>query len=249
MDKKKLLSLNLAIIMESLASQILDLVKKHANSPSRAKSDGSPVTALDLALSELIEKATYEHFPGTTVYSEEKYSSWSFPLMAIDPLDGTKEFIKGRPEWVVSVAHLLSERFEGEGWIFNPLTGEKFYEVKEGYSDKPQYCGEVSHSEWDKGLYTNFKSNKFSITPMGSIAYKLGRLSAGKIDFVVSLAPKNIWDVAAGSVLCKNAGIKFWSQGQEVIEVNKLYQPPLIWCREEIFSELSELFPSKGKYP
>lgn len=234
--------------MVDIIPQIEELVLKHPSAPETMKNDGTPVTSLDLALSVLIENMTIEYYPEVIFYSEENYSSWSFPLMAVDPLDGTREYIKKRPEWSVSIAYLENEKLSGEGWIYNPSTKEIFESSKiVSFRKKQKYSGEVSRSEWDKGHYQDIKSEKFEFKAVGSIAYKLGRLSAGKSDFVVSLAPKNIWDVAAGTLLCQLAGLKFYSEGEEVREVRKLYKPPLIWCHEEIFSELSGLFPSKDK--
>lgn len=249
MDKKQLLSPNLARIMVEYQSQINQLWHQYPSAPPSLKQDGSPVTSLDLALSTLLEQVSQVHFPQTTVYSEENFSDWNFPLMAIDPLDGTREYIQGRPEWAVSIGHLESENFEGQGWVYNPVTLELFTSDQKDFSftSKQQYQGEVSHSEWNKGLYSEFKSSKFLLNPKGSIAYKLGRLSAGKIDFVVSLAPKNIWDIAGGTLLCAQQGMKFYSEGKVVTKVQKLYSPPLIWCHEELYPELSALFEHKGK--
>lgn len=235
--------------MTKVIPEIQSLTEEHPSAPSTMKLDGSPVTSLDLALSVVLENMTLTHFPGTTVYSEESYSEWKFPLMAIDPLDGTREYIRQRPEWAVSVGHFESESFVGEGWVYNPMTKEVFDSQQPNveFVDKPVYYGEVSHSEWDKGFYQETKSEKFKLKPMGSIAYKLGRLSAGKIDFVVSLAPKSIWDIAGGSLLCQQSGMKFYSQGKEVTKVQQIYMPPLIWCPESLFPELSSLFRETDK--
>lgn len=249
MDEKKLLRPSLARIMFEHLPEIQNLTILHPSAPSISKSDGSPVTALDLALSALLESLSHEHFKGVTVYSEENYSDWLFPLMAIDPLDGTREYIRNRPEWAVSMGYFSSESFQGEGWVYNPKTEELYNSLQKTvlFQKKSHYQGEVSHSEWDNGLYQNAKSEKFKLKAVGSIAYKLGRLSSGKIDFVVSLTPKNIWDIAGGSLLCQNSGIKFYSAGKEVTKVQKQYQPPLIWCSSELYSELSLLFPSMDK--
>jgi myo-inositol-1(or 4)-monophosphatase len=242
-DKKLLLSTNLARIMVEIIGQIDELTQLHPIPKSSIKSDGTPVTLLDLALSDLLEKMSKRHFPAVTFYSEENYSNLDFPLLAIDPLDGTREYIRNRPEWAISIGLFESQNFIGEGWVYNPLTKELFNsEISPvEHVDKPEYYGEVSHSEWDKGLYKLFISEKFKLKPIGSIAYKLGRLSAGKLDFVVSLAPKNIWDIAGGTLLCNQSEIKFYSQGKEVREVKQKYLPPLIWCHEELFEELSSL--------
>ena len=245
MDKKELLSPNLARIMVGVLPEIHKLTELHPSAASMTKTDGSPVTALDLALSDFLESISLKHFKSVTVYSEENFSAWEFPLMAIDPLDGTREYLKGRPEWALSMGHFVNDQFQGEGWVYNPLTKELYHseQPRVQFVDKKVFYGEVSHSEWERGWFKNITSEKFKLKPMGSIAYKLGRLSAGKIDFVVSLAPKNIWDIAGGTLLCQQSGMKFYANGKEVTHVQQLYHPPLIWCFENSYSELSSLFP------
>ena len=251
MDKKLLLGQQLAKTMNLFTPQIDKLLKSHPNADSQLKEDGTPVTKLDLALSDLLETITRAHYPEAVFYSEEKYSTWGFPLLAIDPLDGTREYMKNRPEWAVSVGLVRGADFQGEGWIYNPSTQELFSSetLSASHRESETFTGEVSHSEWEKGFYQSFKTSHFSLRPMGSIAYKLGRLSAGKSDFVVSLTPKNIWDIAAGTILCHQSGIKFYSEGKEVTEVKPIYYPPLIWCSDEIYPELSNFFYSKHKHP
>lgn len=243
MDKKLLLRPKLAQIMADLKNSIVELTQFHNEIEKTLKDDGSPVTQLDLALSLLLEKMSAKHYPEATFYSEEKFSTWQFPLVVVDPLDGTKEYIKKRPQWAVSVGIFLSREFQGEGWVYNPVTNELFNSdiSTVNHVDKSKYYGEVSHSEWDTGLYKSFTSEKYSLKPMGSIAYKLGRLAGGKIDFVISLTPKNIWDIAGGTLLCHQSKMKFYSEGKEVTEVKPLYRPPLIWCHEELFEEISSL--------
>lgn len=242
-DEKILLSRNLADIINSSLSDIHELLTKFPNPVITVKPDGSPVTELDLAISQLMEKLMLKHFPHHTFYSEENFGEWKFPLIALDPLDGTREYINGNPEWAISVGMFPQASWEGEGWVYNPNTGELFSKGLHSFQPKTRYCGEVSRSEWEKGLFTGKGNSGFELSPMGSIAYKLGRLSQGKTDFVVSLRPKNIWDIAGGTILCREAGMKFYSGGEEVTSVEKLYQPPLIWCAPAIFPELSKLFP------
>jgi myo-inositol-1(or 4)-monophosphatase len=242
-DKKLLLKQNLADIMSSHFPDILSDLNKFPHPLIQIKADGSPVTELDLALSVRMETISARYFPDCCFYSEEKFNEWRFPLLALDPLDGTREYIAGRPEWALSVGIFEDENFEGEGWITNPVTKEIFSmsTVKE-FASRKVLAGEASRSEFQRGLYQNFKSEKFSLSPMGSIAYKLGKLSHGKLDFVVSLRPKNIWDIAGGTLLCHEAGIKFYSRGLEVTKVEKIYEPPLLWCHPSVFPELSQLF-------
>lgn len=244
MDKKLLLSESLANFLKKHLHSINVTVDQFPQATSRSKLDGSPVTDLDLALSSLIEDIFFKNFPELTFYSEEKFSDWTFPLLALDPLDGTREYVEGRDEWAISLGLFENEAMSGEGWVYNPKTSELFEDAdKKPFIQKPAYMGEVSRSEWKSGLFTGKATNKYQLQPMGSIAYKLGRLSAGKSDFVVSLRPKNIWDIAGGTLLCRKAGLKMYSQGIEVTGVRKLYEAPLLWCSEEMFPELSKLFP------
>lgn len=229
--------------MNFFLSDIEQLVRTHPHSPGKLKSDGSMVTDLDLALSDLIAEISQKNYPNYIFYSEENYSTWGIPLLAVDPLDGTREYLANRPEWAISVAQIENENFEGEGWIYNPITKELFDSPHfEPFLFKEVYSGEVSRSEWESGFFLDKQSKKFRTSPMGSIAYKLGRLSRNKIDFVVSLRAKNVWDIAAGTILAAQSGYQFYSEGKKVTKVQKKYSEPLIWCREEIFLDLNELF-------
>lgn len=244
MDKKPLLTKSLAKILKKSLEGINDLVRNNPRAEIKTKPDGTPVTSLDEALSDKIHTIIKENFTDMNFYSEEDFKEWKFPIMAVDPLDGTQEYIDGRDEWALSIGHFENENFIGEGWVYNPKTNELFDEENlTAFKPKPNYRGEVSRSEWKKGLFTNKSTDKFKVEPLGSIAYKLGRLSEGKCDFVVSLRPKNIWDIAGGTLLCNKAGYKFYSEGKEVISVLPLYRPPLIWCHESLFSELSKIYP------
>ncbi|TGM54337.1 3'(2'),5'-bisphosphate nucleotidase CysQ [Leptospira biflexa] len=78
--------------------------------------------------------------------------------------------------------------------VLHPLEEEK--ELKQ----KPVLL--VSFSEMKEGLFSDpFWKEDFEIRSMGSIAYKLGLLSAGFIDLIVSLKPKNEWDICGGIAL------------------------------------------------
>ena len=245
--KNRSIQENLADRLKIKFPDIQDLLNKFQEVVVTKKADGSPVTELDLALSSFIEDFAKTHYPDHCFYSEENFTEMNFPLLALDPLDGTREYINGSPEWAMSIGLFNSAAFEGEGWVYNPVRGEVYSEGDNPFHAKASYRGEVSRSEWESGLFKNLQSQKFHLEPMGSIAYKLGRLSHGECDFVVSLRPKNIWDIAGGSLLCRDTGIKLYSNGKEINEVKPLYGAPLIWCHPEIKNELFELFPPKGK--
>ena len=64
----------------------------------------------------------------------------------------------------------------------------------------------ASRTEVKAGRWKGFRNHGFTITPTGSIAYKLALVAVGKMDAVVSLAPKNEWDVAGGTALVEAGG-------------------------------------------
>ncbi|TGN18506.1 3'(2'),5'-bisphosphate nucleotidase CysQ [Leptospira idonii] len=69
----------------------------------------------------------------------------------------------------------------------------------------------VSYSEMKEGLFEDsFWKDGFEIKAMGSIAYKLGLLSAGHVDLIVSLKPKNEWDICGGISLLDEENFKYF---------------------------------------
>ena len=104
------------------------------------------------------------------------------------------------------------------------------------------FYGLVSRSEWERGLFNNFQSEQFSVIPRGSIAFKLALLASGGCDFVISLRPKNIWDIAAGTLLNHQRGLEFWSNGKKVTELSQAtYAAPLIWAPPKMIGDLTSI--------
>jgi fructose-1,6-bisphosphatase/inositol monophosphatase family enzyme len=99
----------------------------------------------------------------------------------------------------------------------------------------------VSNTEWDSGVYRNYPD--LVLQPVGSIAYKLQLLSFGLTDYVITLKPKNLWDIAGGTVLLNQLGYKLYHGKHELKELSQeLYQPPLLWCKEVDFQKLATSF-------
>ena len=211
------------------------------------KEDHSLVTEVDLFISGLLKKEL-SGMDNFNFYCEEDHDELSFPAIVLDPIDGTKGLAKGLAECSFSLAIMKDSKIDGGwGWIFNPFTG---FEI---CSDDPFFPAInyqknflsclVSRSEWEKGLYKKETSNSnIFVTPKGSIALKLGFLASGACEFVISKEPKSIWDIAAGTILCKQRGIKFYlgKVEQKSLDVKRL-NSPLIWCREENLSHILSL--------
>jgi myo-inositol-1(or 4)-monophosphatase len=139
-------------------------------------------------------------------------------VWVVDPLDGTREFVTGIPEWCVSIGLVV----DGEpvaGGICNPATGETIAGARgagvtlngrpAGLSGRKTLQGArvvASRSEVKRGEWQGYREDLFEIRPMGSVAYKLGLVAAGLVDATWTLTPKHEWDVAAGVALVLAAG-------------------------------------------
>jgi len=136
----------------------------------------------------------------------------------VDPLDGTREFVAGIPEFCVSVAMAKDGR-PVAGGVCNPATNEVFLgslETGVTYNGQPIQPSQksslegalvlASRSEIKRGEWKQFENCGVIVRPMGSVAYKLARVAAGLADITFTLTPKHEWDVAAGAALVLSAG-------------------------------------------
>jgi myo-inositol-1(or 4)-monophosphatase len=136
-------------------------------------------------------------------------------IWLVDPLDGTKEYVAQIPEWCISIA-LLEEGQLVAGGIYNPLTDELFYGSRETgvicrngsphtFERDNELPGQAlvlaSRSEVQRGEWERFGREPFRMRPVGSVAYKLALVAAGKADATWTLVPKHEWDVAGGVAL------------------------------------------------
>lgn len=184
------------------------------------KSGHDPVTEADRAVDAVLRKILLQ--PGEGWLSEESVDDLvrldHKHVWVVDPLDGTREFVEGIPEWCVSIG-LVENGQPVAGGICNPATNEIFVGSLEtgvtyngklaGPTQKDTLDGAVilaSRSEMKRGEWEAFKNTRLEVRAMGSVAYKLARVSAGLADATWTLVPKHEWDVAAGVALVLSAG-------------------------------------------
>jgi myo-inositol-1(or 4)-monophosphatase len=224
--------------MQKIIDEIKPLIKAKIQQEFtvKVKGDNSLVTEIDLYISDLVKQKVLPYYAdeGFIYYSEEDFSEFKFPLVILDPIDGTNELVAGIPECAVSLAIMYSPDLADErnlAWIFNPFDDFeiKSWNLDEIHKEQTGICY-VSRTEWQKGLFVEDSFPQMKTLPMGSIAYKLGLLSHGDCKQVYSKRPKNIWDIAAGTLLCYRQGGLFFEQGKEVISLTKtIYQSDLLW--------------------
>ena len=207
------------------------------------KPDGSPVTELDYAISAIFER--FCHTNTLHLISEENTTrDFHYPLMVLDPLDGTREFIAGIAEFAISCAIYHQDDWQqGEAWILNLATGEQAnsHSLPTLEPCLPQPTSTyVSRSE--SPLRLSALEAHYHCQSLGSIAYKLLKLATGKCDFILSSRPKNIWDIAAGTSLCQKQGIHLYNQQGAIVSLEKIrFQSPLLWCRPQHFEQLQRV--------
>jgi myo-inositol-1(or 4)-monophosphatase len=188
-------------------------------------------------------------------------------VWVVDPLDGTREFVAGIPEFCVSIGFVEDGR-PVAGGICNPATHEIIIgaiDAGVSYNGKPAHPSQratlkgslilASRSEVKRGEWQQFQSRDYQIRPMGSVAYKLGLVSAGLADITFTLTPKNEWDVAAGAALVASAGGFVATLDNAPLQCNRknpllsglLASGPLL--REELLAAVQGYLPTSTTAP
>ena len=179
-----------------------------------------PVTEADRSLDTVLRKELLREGEGWL--SEESVDDpirlQRSRVWVVDPLDGTREFVKGIPEFCASIG-FVENGCPVAGGIYNPATDETFLgSIDSGvtYNGKPAQASQrnsldgalvlASRSEVKRGEWKTFENSAFKVRPMGSVAYKLALVSVGLADATFTLTPKNEWDVTAGAALVLSAG-------------------------------------------
>lgn len=184
------------------------------------KAGHDPVTAADKAVDAVLRQNLLRDGEGWL--SEESADDLSRlgkeRVWVVDPLDGTREFVMGLPEFCVSIG-FVENGTPVAGGIYNPATRETFLGAVDSgvlYNGKPARTSQrtsldealilASRSEVKRGDWKPFENGRFKVQAMGSVAYKLALVSAGLADITFTLTPKNEWDVVAGAALVRSAG-------------------------------------------
>ena len=184
------------------------------------KAGHDPVTEADRAVDAVLKKHLLRDGEGwlseETIDDPSRLSKRR--VWVVDPLDGTREFVQGIPEFCISIA-MVEDGLPIAGGICNPASDELILGSRDTgvtYNGSPSQPSQrrdlqgalvlASRSEVKRGEWKQFESAEFNIRPMGSVAYKLALVAAGRADLTFTLVPKNEWDVAAGAALVESAG-------------------------------------------
>lgn len=206
------------------------------------KSDNSPLTMADTASNDIIVKVLKENFPSMSILSEEgkdDLSRLSNPYcFVVDPLDGTKEFIKRNGQFTVNIG-LAFEHEIVLGVIYVPVSGELYFASKNGGSFYTNAKGETFNntvsSETDlskvrlvmssshgcdemENLIEKYKFKNF--VKMGS-SLKGCLIAKGDAEIYYRHNPTMEWDTAAMQCIVEEAGAIFRQMDGTVMLYNR----------------------------
>ncbi|WP_158007319.1 3'(2'),5'-bisphosphate nucleotidase CysQ [Methyloceanibacter stevinii] len=200
------------------------------------KEDNSPVTQADRDANDILEAALRDFAPSIPVVSEETATDRKAPLgrtfFLVDPLDGTKEFIKKRSDFTVNVG-LIEDGFPCFGMVYAPARGLLAVTVADGVaieaSMPPSAAGadldvltqkRLHARAADPGAVTALVSlshldakteeflERFSVAERSGAgsSVKFLEIARGNADVYPRLAPTMEWDTAAGQAVLEAAG-------------------------------------------
>tara|TARA_Y100001970_G_scaffold293982_1_gene445344 strand:- start:45696 stop:46526 length:831 start_codon:yes stop_codon:yes gene_type:complete len=215
------------LISEKAGCAILDIYDK-SDIEINIKDDKSPLTQADIASHNIIVKSLNQLTPKIPILSEESSqidysvrSKWS-NYWLIDPLDGTKEFLKKNGEFTVNIA-LIENNTPVLGVIFVPVRNQYFWGSKEFgsfYSSDGNSAKKlkVSEGSWNSLRIVTSRSHineelevllkeidSFDLVSIGS-SLKFCLIAAGKADIYPRFGLTSEWDTAAGEAIVRFAG-------------------------------------------
>ena len=194
-----------------------------------SKADNSPVTEADRRGEALILEGLARRFPGLPVISEEDASEFGAPeaigprFFLVDPLDGTKAFVRGDPHFTVNIG-LIDHGRPVAGVVAAPASGEVWRTCAEGvlkrHGDGPAEL--VRARAWPDGAALALISHTMKTETADALAAQYGfhrrepmdssikfcRIAEGAADIYPRHGPTMEWDTAAGHAVLVAAGGK-----------------------------------------
>ncbi|MGF1874436.1 3'(2'),5'-bisphosphate nucleotidase CysQ [Photobacterium frigidiphilum] len=243
----------MSILLESIYEIALDAGKVimnhyHSGVHVEEKADHSPVTAADIAANDIIVERLMMLTPDIPILSEESvHSSWSerqgwTAFWLVDPLDGTKEFLRQNGEFTVNIALIeggkptlsvvhapaLNKSWLADGstaWL-ETMSGRD--EIKAIPAMIPTIVGSRSHPSPDMANYLQ-EVGEHKMVEVGS-SLKFCLIAEGVAQSYPRLGPTMMWDTAAGQCVAESAGAAVLQLDGEELQYHrdKLLNPSFI---------------------
>ena len=189
---------------------------------THTKQDQSPVTSADLAVNQILQQSLSAAYPEDGWLSEEtpdaadrlsKKRVW-----IVDLIDGTRAFVRGLPEFCLSVA-LVEQGLPAVAAVYNPSTGEFFSAIR-GHGLRIDRRPNATHPPFSSTERPLALVNPWELRtgrlrtlephlrchPIRSIAYAMALVASGHAETALTLDGGNEWDIAAGVLLIEESG-------------------------------------------
>ena len=182
-----------------------------------------PVTEADHAADDVLHERLLALLPGAHWLSEESEQVAPLihgePTWVVDPLDGTREFLRGLPEFGVTVGLFAADELV-LGAVALPASGEVLSgllgpsgrrEARRNGGPLPALAADgaierVVVSRWDYEHRRLHQQIPYEVYPAGSAAVKLVHAATGQASVYLSTGPRSVWDVAGGTALLLAVG-------------------------------------------
>ena len=238
-------------IAEQAGQAILEVYQQdNAAFNITGKADDSPLTAADLASHQLIVKALQQLTPDLPILSEEAADiSWDIRqtwsrYWLVDPLDGTKEFIKRNGEFTVNIA-LIEDGEPVMGVIHAPVLNKTYYAAKGAGAFVKTEAGITAANVSQPGAVIRVVGSRshpspeladylaqfpqHDMVPVGS-SLKFCLVAEGAADVYPRFGPTMQWDTGAGHIIATEAGarVSFDGIASQVYQRENLRNPNFI---------------------
>ena len=224
---------NVITIAKHAGKKIMQIYQKDFS--VEYKEDQSPLTEADMASHHLICDELGKLYPDTPILSEESADSFNLAdenasFWCVDPLDGTKEFIKKNDEFTVNIALIQNQQpilgvigvparsvvyaaVKGEG-AFKQQGRNEVQKIQVKPQDPDNLIFAVSRSHLDDQTKAMVDEYQAQMSQAGS-ALKLAYVAEGLVDVYPRFGPTMLWDVAAGQGIIEEAGGQVVCSGQQ----------------------------------
>jgi len=226
----KLNNLNLKNISEEFLDTFIEAGKIAKDISRRGvkitiKADKSPVTDGDLAVNRLLTEKIENLTPDIPIISEETVNLGTInknkTFWLIDPIDGTREYIKKRDEYTLNVSLIINLK-PAIGIVYAPEKNRLFFSYGKGFSfeicnkkktvlnckkiNKNEIIALLNSDKTPHEVLDIYEKYKVSKTTKMSSSLKFCVLAAGEADIYAAKARAFEWDIAAGHAILEHAG-------------------------------------------
>lgn len=179
------------------------------------KSPGNPVSAVDLAVDQFLHEELRALDPEAGWLSEETVDNaerlMRSRVWVVDPIDGTRDFVRGRPGWCVSIALVEGGRVVA-GVLDAPGRGEHWHAVAGGGAWRNGLAVTASQRAAFQGAripadaVPKSETNLIAVDKPNSIALRIAMVAADEADLVIGWRWGHEWDIAAATLIAQEAG-------------------------------------------